>query len=39
MESLREGTPKIEFKRDRFVMSEAITYYEFTVDTAIQQGL
>lgn len=31
--------PRIEFTRDRFAMSEAFTYYEFTVDTAVNQGL
>lgn len=39
MESVREGKPRIEFKRDRFALSEAITYYEFTIDTAISQGV
>lgn len=38
-DSVREKSPKIEFVRDHFAMSEAITYYEFTVDTAIGQGL
>ncbi len=37
-ESVREKAPRIEFVRDRFAMSEAITYYEFTVDTALSQG-
>jgi hypothetical protein len=39
LESVRAGNPKIEFVRDKFAMSEALTYYEFTVDTAIAQGL
>ena len=38
-ESVQAGTPRIEFVRERFVMSEAITYYEFTVDTAIAEKL
>ena len=37
--SVEEAGPKIEFTRDRFAMSEAFTYYEFTVDTAVNQGL
>lgn len=36
--SVREGTPKITFERERFALSEALTYYEFTVDTAIENG-
>ena len=36
-ESVEAGTPRIDFVRDRFVLSEAITYYEFTVDTAIAE--
>jgi hypothetical protein len=39
LESLADGEPRIEFVRDRFAMSEALTYYEFTVDTAVRQGL
>ena len=35
MESIREGRPRIEFTRERFAMSEALTYYEFTVETAL----
>jgi hypothetical protein len=33
--SLESGTPEIEYVRDRFALSEAITYFEFTVETAI----
>jgi hypothetical protein len=36
---MRDGDPKIEFVREKFAMSEAITYFEFTVDTAIQQEM
>jgi hypothetical protein len=35
LESLRAGKPEIEFKRERFAVSEAMTYYEFLSDTAI----
>ncbi len=38
-ESIERREPKIAFVRDHFAMSEAITYYEFTVDIAIEQGL
>ena len=31
--------PRIEYGRERFATSEALTYYEFTVDTALSQGL
>ena len=31
--------PAIEFVRDHFAVSEAITYYEFTLETAVAQGL
>ena len=33
--SLAAGKPEIEFIRDRFALSEAITCYEFLLDTAI----
>jgi hypothetical protein len=35
-DSVRAGKPEIEFVRDRFSLSEAITYFEFTVETAIR---
>jgi hypothetical protein len=35
LESLRAGKLEIEFARERFAMSEAMTYYEFLSDTAI----
>jgi hypothetical protein len=31
-ESARSGAPKIEFVRDRFLVSEAMTYYQFVLD-------
>jgi hypothetical protein len=37
--SVRDGAPKIEFVRDRFAMSEALTYYEFAVDVALDHSL
>lgn len=37
--SVRDGEPKIEFVRERFAMSEALTYYEFTVDVALDHSL
>ena len=37
--SVRDGDPKIELVRDRFAMSEALTYYEFTVDVALDHSL
>ncbi len=37
--SVRDGDPKIEFVRERFAMSEALTYYEFTVDVALDHSL
>ena len=33
--SLAAGAPEIEFTRDHFALSEAITCYEFLLDTAI----
>ena len=31
--------PRVEFVRDRFAMSEALTYYEFAVDLALDHSL
>ncbi len=31
--------PRIDFVRDRFALSEALTYFEFLVDLALDQGL
>jgi hypothetical protein len=39
MASVKDGRPRIEFVRERFALSEAITYYEFLLDTAIAEGL
>ena len=38
-DSVMAKSPKIEFVRDHFAVSEAITYYEFTLETAVGQGL
>ena len=35
--SLAAGQPEIEYVRDKFALSEAITYYEFTLETAIKR--
>ncbi len=37
--SVRSGKPEVEFVRERFSVSEAITYYEFTLESAIARGL
>lgn len=39
LDSVMARQPKIVFERDRFATSEAIVYYEFTVDSALAQGL
>ncbi len=39
LESVQAKAPQIEFIRERFSVSEAITYYEYTLDSAIAQGL
>lgn len=38
-ESVMAKAPQIDFVRDHFAVSEAITYYEFTLETAVAQGL
>ena len=37
-ESVRAGKPEIEFVRDRFAVSEAMTYYQFVLETALDEG-
>jgi hypothetical protein len=37
-ESVRAGRPEIEFVRKRFAVSEAMTYYEYTLETAVAKG-
>lgn len=39
LDSVMSKEPRIEYTRDHFALSEAITYFEFAVDTAIQQGM
>ena len=36
--SLQQHEPEIEYTKDHFALSEAITYYEFTLETAIKRG-
>jgi len=38
-ESLRKGKPEIELKRERFAISEAMTYYEFVLDTLLSSKM
>lgn len=38
LESVLRKQPQIEFVRDRFSVSEAITYYEYTLESAINAG-
>jgi len=36
LDSVRAGTPKIEFQRERFSVSEAMTYYQFVLDEVLE---
>ena len=36
--SLAEHKPKIEYVKEQFALSEAIMYYEFTLETSIKRG-
>lgn len=36
--SLDNNKPEIEFVKEKFAVSEAIMYYEFTLETAIKRG-
>ncbi len=38
LDSVLMKQPRIEFIRDRFSLSEAITYYEYTLESAIAAG-
>ena len=38
IESVLKKQPRIDFIRDRFSVSEAITYYEYTLESAIAAG-
>jgi hypothetical protein len=35
-ESVRAGKPRIEVERDRFSVSEAMTYYQFVLDEILE---
>lgn len=34
-----EGQPEIVYDREKFIFSEAITYYEYAVDSLIREGV
>ena len=36
LESVRAGKPEIEFLRERFSISEAMTYYQFVLDEILE---
>lgn len=38
MESVMAGKPEIEFIRDRFSVSEAMTYYQFVLEEALSKN-
>jgi hypothetical protein len=38
LDSIQAKKPEIEFIRDKFAVSEAITYYEYTLESAINAG-
>jgi hypothetical protein len=38
LESLRSGKLEIEIVRDTFAISEALTYYEYTVEAVLAAG-
>jgi hypothetical protein len=35
-ESVRAGTPRIDIERERFSVSEAMTYYQFVLDEILE---
>ena len=37
MESLATGQPEIDFIRERFAVSEAMTYYQYLLETALER--
>lgn len=39
LDSVLAKQPQIVFEREKFAVSEAITYYEFTLESAINAGL
>ena len=34
-----DGQPEVVYDRDTFIMSEAVTYYEYAVDNLVKAGL
>ena len=34
-----DGSPKVIFDREDFIFSEAVTYYEFAVDSLVKHGI
>lgn len=34
-----DGSPRVVFDRENFIFSEAVTYYEFAVDSLVKHGL
>lgn len=34
-----DGSPKVIYDRDKFIFSEAVTYYEFAVDSVVKHEL
>lgn len=34
-----DGSPKVVYDRDQFTFSEAVTYYEFAIDSLAKHGL
>ncbi len=35
----QDGTPTVIYDRETFIFSEAITYFEFAVDSLVKEGL
>ena len=34
-----QGRPEVIYDREKFIFSEAVTYYEFAVDSLLREGL
>jgi len=39
LEAQEGGLPKLEWDRERFAFSEAVTYFEFAVDQLVREGI
>jgi hypothetical protein len=39
LEPQEAGLPKLEWDRERFAFSEAVTYFEFAVDQLVREGI